>query len=295
MGDNLRCNFPFPAPFSDSQACVSELTRTNSDSSGCAVTIENFRDPTANARPGQSMVWTNEKHNLYLDFLEASFVKQLHCSISLHGCHSKEEIWGSYPTQKLPAKGHNSSDQISILQDGCCQKIDYESNDPLLDSTADSNQILGSPWIEHFRSAGKSSSSTFPVPTETAVLNDGIYLKSNSNVSYKSARSSQHHLIFHSCNQSLDCCTSEVSDQNFADEDQGKKISCVSGAKRLKMTAMLGASSNSQVVPLGRLHSVDDSVISDTSTKRGKKKLLSEHPESFPCPKSDMCYFLRES
>ncbi|XP_022726420.1 uncharacterized protein LOC111282559 isoform X2 [Durio zibethinus] len=292
MGDNLRRNL---TPSSDPQACSSELTRTSSDFSGSGVTIESFRDPTANSRPGQTMVWTNEKHNLYLDFLEASFVKQLHCSTSLCGLHPQGEMWEPYPTPELPAEGQNSSHQFSVLLDGGCQKINYKSNDPLLDSTADSCDILGSPWLYHFTIAGKSSSETFPVSRETVVPNDEICLRSNTNLSCKSARSSKQHPIFHSCNHSLGSCTSEVSDQNFVEEGQGEKTSCVSGTKRLKMMAMLDSSNNSQVVPHGKLPTVDDSIMSNASAKRGKKKLLSEHPESFSCPKSDIHYFLRES
>ncbi|OMO74084.1 hypothetical protein CCACVL1_16963 [Corchorus capsularis] len=295
MGDNLRWNFPFPSPSSDPQACSTELTPTNSDSSASGVTIESFRDPTANARQDQTMVWTNEKHSLYLDFLEASFVKQLHCSMSLRGCHREEEILGPRTTQQLPAKGHNSSHQFSVPQDGCCHKINYESNDPLLDSTADSNDILGSPLLHHSASAGKSSSKAVPILRETSVLNNGIYLRSNANFSCKSARIPEQHPILHSCNQTFSGCTIEVSDQNFVDEDHREKTSCVSGAKRLKMMATVDASSNSHVVPLGESHSVEDSMGSDASVKRGKKKLLSEHHESFPCQKSNVHYFLRES
>ena len=61
------------------------------------------------------MVWTNEKHNSYLDFLEGLFVKRLHCSMSLHARHSQEEIWEPCPTPELPAKGHNSSHQVRDL------------------------------------------------------------------------------------------------------------------------------------------------------------------------------------
>ncbi|XVE49199.1 hypothetical protein DITRI_Ditri01bG0063300 [Diplodiscus trichospermus] len=219
MGDNFRRKFPFPpgpSPSSDLQACSSELTRTKSGSSGSGVTIESFRDPTANARQGQTMVWTNEKHNSYLDFLEASFVKQLHSSMSLRGHRPQEDMWKPCPTPELPANGHNSSHQISVLQDGCCQK-NYTSDDPLLDSTADSCDIMGSPWLHRFTSAGESSLSTFPVPRETVLPNDEIYLR-------------------------------EVSDQNFVEEDQREKASCEQGAKHLKMMAMVGASSYSQVM-----------------------------------------------
>lgn len=254
MGDNHRRKFPFPVPSSDPQVCETESTRTNSDSSGSGVSIESFIDPTANARPGQTMVWTNDKHSSYLGFLEASFVKQLHCSLSMRACHPQKEMLEPCPTPQLPAKGHISSHQFSILQDGCCRKTNYERSDPLLDSTADSSDILGSPLLHQFTSACKSTSSTFSVPQETVFPNDGIRLRSNTN---------------------LAGCTTEVSDQNFVDEDQREKSSCVSRAKCLKKMTMLDASSNGQVVPLGKSNLVDDSFMSNTSAKRGKRKLLS--------------------
>ncbi|KAK8485194.1 hypothetical protein V6N13_128765 [Hibiscus sabdariffa] len=171
MEHNLRRNFPAPA--SDPLACLSVLTQTNSDSPASGVTIGSLRDPTHNATPGETMVWTNEKHNLYLDFLEASFVKQLHYSTSLRGCHPRGEMWEPCPTPQLPA--HSSSHQFSALQDGCYQK----SNDPLLDSTADSSDIRESP-LHRFTSADKSSSETFPLSRETVVPDGGTYLRSNT-------------------------------------------------------------------------------------------------------------------
>ncbi|PPD86805.1 hypothetical protein GOBAR_DD16255 [Gossypium barbadense] len=285
---------------------------------------------------GQTMVWTNEKHNTYLDSLEASFVKQLHYSKSLHGCHPQVGMREPCLFPQLLV-GHNSSHQFSILQDGCGQKINYESNDPLLESTADSGAVLGSPWLHHFRSAGKCSSITFPVPRKIAVPNDEICSRSNTNFYCKSAVNSKHNPIVNSCNHSLDSCTAalmmdykgrglaynvicwirmewtkyffgwEVSDQNFVAEDHGEKTSYASGAKRMKMMTVLDASSDSQIIrsnltsslaqvaPVGNLHTIDDSIISNISAKRGKKKLLSDHPERLTCPKSDTHYFLRES
>ncbi|KAK8985237.1 hypothetical protein V6N11_068504 [Hibiscus sabdariffa] len=213
MGHNLRLNFPAPA--SDPLACLNELTQTNSDSSASGVTIECFRDPTASSTPQcETMVWTNEKHSSYLEFLEASFVKKLHYSMGLRGCHPREEMWEPCPRQ-LPAGVHNSSHQFSALQDGCYQK----TNDPLLDSTADSSDIRESP-LHHFMSAGKSS-ETFPLSRETVIADGGTYRKSNTTIGG---------------------CTTEVSDQNFVDEDQREKTSHISGAKRLKMTTMHDAS-----------------------------------------------------
>ncbi|KAI5577063.1 hypothetical protein BDE02_09G088700 [Populus trichocarpa] len=76
MEESLRGNVPLP----DQKKKNSELTRSNSDSSG--LTLDD-----ANARPhGTSAVWTDEKHGLYLASLEASFVNnQLHHSIRLRG------------------------------------------------------------------------------------------------------------------------------------------------------------------------------------------------------------------
>ncbi|TYG39583.1 hypothetical protein ES288_D12G026700v1 [Gossypium darwinii] len=247
MGDNLCRNFPFPAPSLHPLACVPELTQTNLDFSDSGVTIESFRDPAPIAQLGQTMVWTNEKHNTYLDSLEASFVKQLHYSKSLHGCHPQVGMREPCLFPQLLV-GHNSSHQFSILQDGCGQKINYESNDPLLESTADSGAVLGSPWLHHFRSAGKCSSITFPVPRKIAVPNDEICSRSNTNFYCKSAVNSKHNPIVNSCNHSLDSCTAEVSDQNFVAEDHREKTSYASGAKRMKMMTVLDASSDSPVM-----------------------------------------------
>ncbi|XP_039001781.1 cold-regulated protein 28-like isoform X1 [Hibiscus syriacus] len=202
MEHNLRLNFPAPAPDPDPLACLNELTQTNSESSASGVTIESFRDPTANATPqGETMVWTNKKHDSYLGFLEASFVKQLHYSNSLRGCHPREEMWEPCPTQ-FCAEVHNSSHQFLALQGGRYQK----SYDPLLDSTADSRGNRES-LLHHFTSEGKRSSKTFSLSRETLVADGGTYSRSD---------------------MSLGGCTTVVSDQNFVDEDQREKTSCVS-------------------------------------------------------------------
>ncbi|KAE8728969.1 hypothetical protein F3Y22_tig00004035pilonHSYRG00004 [Hibiscus syriacus] len=94
---------------------------------------------------GQTMVWTNEKHNSYLDFLEEPFVKQLHYSRSLHGCHPQVGMWKQCPFPQQSEEGHNSSHQFSILQDDCGQKMNYKSNDLLLESTVESGSVVESP------------------------------------------------------------------------------------------------------------------------------------------------------
>ncbi|KAJ7001086.1 hypothetical protein NC653_011502 [Populus alba x Populus x berolinensis] len=92
----------------------SELTRTN-------------RNPLGQ---GPSAAWTVEKHRLYLDSLEASFVnKQLRHSFSLR-CWWRE--MGGRPCSSQP--------QFMVLRHCRWEK---KMNEPLLESTADSRRQLG--------------------------------------------------------------------------------------------------------------------------------------------------------
>ncbi|MBA0675683.1 hypothetical protein Goari_017209 [Gossypium aridum] len=183
------------------------------------------------------------------------------------GCYPWEEMWEPCPAPQLPAK-------FSVLQDGCYLK----SNDPLLDSTADSSDILANP-LHYSTSAAKSSSATFPFSRKTAVPNVRICSRSNTNLgactTVTDVRLDEVPIwLGGAARWGLGSIWSfiEVSDQNFVYEELREKTSCVSGAKRLKMMPMLDASSNGQVSPLGKLNSADDSIISHTSAKRGIKK-----------------------
>ncbi|PPS00382.1 hypothetical protein GOBAR_AA20267 [Gossypium barbadense] len=119
--------------------------------------------------------------------------------------------------------------------------------------------------------AGKSSSTTFPVPREIVVPNDGIYIysRSNTNFSHKSARNSGQHPIYQFCNYSLGSCT--AGEDNWVKPSRmilqlievtldwmrcqirtwwmktKEKKPAMSGAKSLKMMAVLDASSHGQV------------------------------------------------
>ncbi|KAL3597233.1 hypothetical protein D5086_008870 [Populus alba] len=79
---------------------------------------------------GPSAAWTVEKHRLYLDSLEASFVnKQLRHSFSLR-CWWRE--MGGRPCSSQP--------QFMVLRHCRWEK---KMNEPLLESTADSRRQLG--------------------------------------------------------------------------------------------------------------------------------------------------------
>ncbi|KAK1560961.1 hypothetical protein Q3G72_032849 [Acer saccharum] len=200
MNDNILRNTPSSDPGAMEEGCRRELTRTYSDSSD--ITVESSHQ-TANARPGQAAGWTNDKHNAYLNSLEASFVQQLHhlrSSIGLHGRCSQENISGPCSSQLLSANTRYSSDQ-----DGNRLKIKFEVNETLFDDAADSHGMLESPRICHFTSVGKLQTSTsFDALEHNALSDEGVHSRDNSTFSCEPAGSSEQRLDRHLCHPSLD-------------------------------------------------------------------------------------------
>ncbi|XP_022860723.1 uncharacterized protein LOC111381192 isoform X3 [Olea europaea var. sylvestris] len=58
--------------------------------------------------------WTNEKHNLYLNHLEVSFVKQLNQSMGFLAQCSKQNKSENSVSQNRASSVHNASKQLSI-------------------------------------------------------------------------------------------------------------------------------------------------------------------------------------
>lgn len=295
MGENLRPNVPFPcADLEGAAACGSELTRTSSDSS--AITADSSKEGSrhsGNERKGQTTEWTDEKHSLYLDSLEASFVTELQHSMYLRG-FTQSTISSQEPRTKM----RNPSNEFMVRQDGCWQKINFERKQNLLDSAADSHVVLGSPWIRRFTSSGKRRAVRPFYVQEHGVLSQGrTHSKGTSTFSSGFSRGLEQRPVFDLRHQDLVGSTSEVSDQNFVDEDKGEKSNCASMAKRLK-TSPADASSSDQVVPLGRFHTADASTTNNVSSEREQQEqceLLSENPENPVCPKSELHYCLKGS
>jgi hypothetical protein len=83
--------------------------------------------------------------------------------------------------------------QFMVLRDGRWQKINFERNDNLLDSTADSHVVLGSPWIRHFTSLGKRRTERSLYVQEHGVLHlEGTHLKGNLTFASGSSRGLDH-------------------------------------------------------------------------------------------------------
>lgn len=124
--------------------CRTTPSRTGSASS--ALTVKDSVCQKANVKPGQCTYWTDEKHNLYLDYLEASFVNQLHSSIGMFGGTFQENIWHFNSSQYLPGTTGLTPDQ----------RNNFGKNLLPLDTMTDSCVVLENPCIH---SSGSSTSS----------------------------------------------------------------------------------------------------------------------------------------
>ncbi|KAK4378435.1 hypothetical protein RND71_000297 [Anisodus tanguticus] len=99
--------------------CPNELTRSNSGASSSKDTLLQ----SGNATTDKHMGWTNEKHNTFLDCLEASFVKQLHRSMALRAGSVELNKSCSNSSEKLSAHVNKASEQLPFLHNGCWKKI----------------------------------------------------------------------------------------------------------------------------------------------------------------------------
>ncbi|XP_026455862.1 uncharacterized protein LOC113356845 isoform X2 [Papaver somniferum] len=161
--------------------------------------------------------WTDEKHRLYLSSMEASFVKQLY-------------NLGSRSTDLLGGREINKLD---------------------LNSSKRSNAISSSG--QHFRSGDKQREvSSASLKDGCAPSSHATYLREQKMVSCGVTTihfSAGHKRLYHQ--DSIESNT-EVSDQNFDDEDYKKApISIKCKAKR-KKTAVTSNSAKDQVVPSGK-------------------------------------------
>ncbi|KAJ6973906.1 cold-regulated protein 27-like isoform X2 [Populus alba x Populus x berolinensis] len=112
--------------------------------------------------------WTDEKHNLYLKSMEASFVNQLHNSMDLLGWRSRKE--GSVPnlSREVNCRTCTPSGEFKVLRRGNWQKINFRRPESQISSAKESRGFLTSPWIQHFTSARKPEDVASPPLQECA-------------------------------------------------------------------------------------------------------------------------------
>ncbi|KAK4599412.1 hypothetical protein RGQ29_009461 [Quercus rubra] len=195
----------------------------------------------------RSSDWTDEKHSLYLKSMEASFVNEL------------------YDNRQKHLNTRNASGQFKVLRGGCWQKVNFKRADFQLKKAADgSRSLLANPWIQHFR----SSCATQVVASADVQENGASTCQAlglagnNSNFSRGRAtyNSNQIHACqFHSCHQDLVDDNTEVSDQNFVDDEvvEEEKESSKHNAKRIK-SSTASTSSHDQVVPHNKSPATED-------------------------------------
>ncbi|KAL0412546.1 UNVERIFIED_CONTAM: hypothetical protein Sradi_1456300 [Sesamum radiatum] len=135
--------------------CAEELNRSSSDVS--ALTAENCKDilhPSSDARLDDSATWTDEKHSLYLEYLEVSFVKHLHQSMGLLAPHSEQNKRGKDISQLRTVNVHNTFEQSPVLHYGCQEKVNCKGGDPVSHASADSHAPLKRPGAYRFKRMG---------------------------------------------------------------------------------------------------------------------------------------------
>ncbi|KAK4405215.1 putative fucosyltransferase-like protein [Sesamum angolense] len=238
MEGNFRSEAP---PRSADVGCAEELNRSSSDAS--ALTAENCKDilhPSSDARLDDSKTWTDEKHSLYLEYLEVSFVKHLHQSMGLLAPYSEQNKRDKDISQMRTIGVHNTLEQY-----GCQEKVNCKGRDPVSHASVDSRAPLNRPGAYRFKRMGMhcpSVSADLPelfTVCGTEICRKGIISHGSETCSHHFSADSQ----FHGDSYGL---MREGSDQNFVDEDNQYKSNPMSRAKRLK-TALTDSSSHDQV------------------------------------------------
>ncbi|KAF9622537.1 hypothetical protein IFM89_031941 [Coptis chinensis] len=168
------------------------------------------KDMGLDAEGSMSREWTNEKHSLYLDSMEASFVRQLHM---------------------LSKQSNATSNQFKVLQSGSWKKISFEPAKPKTSTADDSRTLLENQWIRHFRYAGKhqeelalpnlqENGTEFITSGELKMGLSGAVHRQKS-ASFGATMHSKKLCAGYSHQRDQDYVSSnaEVSDQNFVDDN----------------------------------------------------------------------------
>ncbi|CAL9751665.1 unnamed protein product [Musa acuminata subsp. burmannicoides] len=183
------------------------------------------------------IVWTDETHNLYLSFMESSFVDQLYInenrSNDLLGCL---HIAIRNPTTKDLALGSNFlvSCQLKVLQKGCWQTHNFDPKRIRFEIKNESWHLLENPWIQHFTSRSRRLNQM-----------DSNELTSRARHSGRPTRPIQQHPFCpRNWHRHPRGGNAEVSDQNFVDmESEEEHRTRTARAKRAK------TESNSSLLP----------------------------------------------
>ncbi|CAN6918316.1 unnamed protein product [Brassica oleracea] len=105
---------------------------SQSESLESGLTVESARGDADSKKLDECGGWTNEKHNLYLDSLENSFVKQLYSLLGVGG-----ETQRLSRTRGLQSNSLKLTDQFTVLQNGYRQKVSFGKKRAHLETSSD--------------------------------------------------------------------------------------------------------------------------------------------------------------
>ncbi|XP_073011129.1 cold-regulated protein 27-like isoform X2 [Typha latifolia] len=182
-----------------------------------------------------STEWTDEKHNLYLNSIEASFISQLY-----HSNYCSNDLLHLLPIMEkdkpLTSRTNKpSSGQFKVLRDGFWTNPSFEGVRDGVDVENGTRSLATNPWIQHFRSPlicmdqmVKSSEEAGATHTTSKVMNYGSERHTEELVTANLPRATCSQMYFRDSIGS----NREVSDQNFVDKSSGVKLSGSSKRKR---------------------------------------------------------------
>ncbi|MED6211277.1 hypothetical protein PIB30_072175 [Stylosanthes scabra] len=202
--------------------------------------------------------WTDEKHSMYLKSIEASFVNQLYDSKHINNMPSLP--------RKSPSNNHNppsTSGQFKVLQRGCWQKINFERENPQLSRNNNNNNhhhhqchdLTSNPWIQHYRCQSRQRGSSSAVPslqesvTSTNKVVDLIHQRKNNGDSSLVIPRQHLHLSHHVCHEDMLSSDTEVSDQNFVDDEVEEKKESKRNKVKRQRALTIDEKGNDQMVP----------------------------------------------
>ncbi|XP_021820163.1 uncharacterized protein LOC110761885 isoform X1 [Prunus avium] len=208
---------------------------------------------TPAATETMSTEWTDEKHSMYLKSMEASFVNQLYSSMDSRGWHSQKGSLLLPKSSRQPQFNSRApSGQFKVFRGGCWQKINFVRAEAEVNKADGScGDLLENPWVLHFRSSCKTKEVESPI-VQVASVSEEVDSIGKKEMPCAPATCSKHFRASHSqsCHQDMVGGNTEVSDQNFVDEDiKEEKTLGSCDAKRMK-ALILNVANNDQVVPL---------------------------------------------
>ncbi|WZZ47040.1 hypothetical protein YC2023_043299 [Brassica napus] len=107
-----------------------EMDRDAEASGESGLTVESSRGDAGAKKMDERGGWTNERHNSYLEYLENSFVKQFY---SLLGGEERRRLSRA---RDLQSNSHKSTDQFTVLKNGCRQKVNFGRKRPRLETSS---------------------------------------------------------------------------------------------------------------------------------------------------------------